>query len=138
MDDETDLTTALGRSIDEIRIALGREPEHDDEDIPNDPNTTDNDEPDILFTNLVGSKGLSAEHVFVVGMMDGHFPRDRNAITDEEVCSFLVALSRTRKQCHLISAGFFGRGPLQRSIFLNWVRTRLTTVVVNKDYDFSD
>jgi len=95
------------------------------------------DEPDILFTNLVGSKGLSAEHVFVVGMMNGHFPRDAKAITDEEICSFLVALSRTRQQCHLISAGFFGQGFLPRSIFLSWVSDHLSEVIVDKNYNFT-
>jgi superfamily I DNA/RNA helicase len=72
--------------------------------------------PDILFTSLVGSKGLSAEHVFIVGMNNGHFPRNADAITDDEICSLIVALSRTRKRCHVISFRFFGAGGLTKSV----------------------
>jgi superfamily I DNA/RNA helicase len=100
--------------------------------------------PDILFTSLVGAKGLSAEHVFITGLNNGHFPRNAGAITDEEVCRFIVALSRTRKRCHLIQHGvFFARGlkpweaGLKPSEFLSRVGSHVEEVEVNKDYDFS-
>ena len=94
-------------------------------------------EPDVLFTTLVGSKGLSAEHVFIVGMNEGHFPRRAGTITDDEVCTFLVALNRTRKRCHVISAGFFGKRPLPESEFLSWVKPHLARLRVDKNYDFA-
>ena len=93
--------------------------------------------PDILFTSLVSSKGLSAEHVFIVGMNNKHFPRNPDAITDDEICSLIVALSRTRIQCHVISFRFFGAGGLAKSVFLDWISPHLDTITVNKDYDFS-
>jgi hypothetical protein len=71
------------------------------------------DTPDVLFTSLVGSKGLSAEHVFIAGMNNNHFPRNPGAVTDDEICSLIVALSRTRKRCHVISFRFFGAGGLR-------------------------
>jgi superfamily I DNA/RNA helicase len=73
------------------------------------------DAPDVLFTSLVGSKGLSAEHVFIVGMNNKHFPRNPGAVTDDEICSLIVALSRTRQRCHVISFRFFGAGGLARA-----------------------
>lgn len=66
------------------------------------------EQPDILFTTMLGSKGLSAEHVFIVGLNDEYLPRKRDAVTDDEVCRFLVALSRTRKRCHVIGCGSSG------------------------------
>ncbi len=93
--------------------------------------------PDVLFTSLVGSKGLSAEHVFIVGMNNKHFPRNPGAVTDDEICSLIVGLSRTRQRCHVISFRFFGSGGLAPSVFLGWINQHLETVTVNKDYDFS-
>jgi superfamily I DNA/RNA helicase len=94
-------------------------------------------QPDILFTSMLGSKGLSAEHVFIVGLNDEYLPRKRAAVTDDEVCRFVVALSRTRKRCHVISFAFFGK-PLKPSRFLTWIKPNLSAIKVNKDYDFSD
>ena len=94
-------------------------------------------EPDILFTSLVGAKGLSAEHVFIVGMNEGHFPRKAGTITDDEVCTFIVALSRARKRCHVISDGFFGKGFLRESVFLSWIKPHLEYLRVDKTYDFT-
>lgn len=59
--------------------------------------------PSILFTSLVGAKGLSGAHVFVLGCSNGRFPRKATP-TDDEICQFIVALSRTRKACHLVCA----------------------------------
>jgi hypothetical protein len=131
--DAARLVNAVERSLPEIREFLGVE-----DDVEEQP-TLDGDleEPDILFTSLVGAKGLSAEHVFIVGFNDGHLPRKVDAITDEEICCLLVGLSRTRKQCHLVSAGFFGAGPLKQSVFLLPLKPHTTTVKVDKDYDFS-
>ena len=91
--------------------------------------------PTILCTTLKGAKGLSAQHVFVAGLMNGHFPRDPAGPTDEEICEFLVALSRTRKQCHLVSTRIFaGPPPLRPSVFLSWVAGQTREVRVDKDY----
>jgi hypothetical protein len=59
--------------------------------------------------------------VYVVGCNDDHFPQDPNAITDEEVCCFLVALSRTRKECVLVSCKLFGANLHAPSRFIDWI-----------------
>jgi hypothetical protein len=82
-------------------------------------------------TQLLGAKGLSGGYVYIVGCNDTHFPRDANAITDEEVCCFLVALSRTRKECQLISCDRFGNVRLNTSRFLNWIQAHVDRVTVN-------
>jgi hypothetical protein len=91
--------------------------------------------PSILCTTLKGAKGLSAEHVFVVGLMNGHFPDRGAAPSDEEICEFLVALSRTRKQCHLVSTRIFaGPPPLRPSVFLSWVSGQTRQITVDRRY----
>ena len=84
--------------------------EGDDEDAD-----AEEDAPTIRFTSLVGSKGLSASYVFIVGFNNGFFPRNPNEITDDEVCKLLVALSRTRVECHVVSCRRFGAGWLRRA-----------------------
>jgi superfamily I DNA/RNA helicase len=63
----------------------------------------DKNRPTILLTSFKGCKGLSAGHVFIVGVHNGSIPKDANAITDVEISEFIVALTRTRKQCHIVS-----------------------------------
>ena len=75
----------------------------------------------ILCTSLAGCKGLSANHVFLVGMNDGHLPYKRASITDDEVCQLIVALSRSRKSCTLVSTGRFGGQTPARSVFVDWL-----------------
>lgn len=91
--------------------------------------------PTILCTTRKGAKGLSAEHVFVVGCMNGHFPASAADPTDEEICEFLVALSRTRKACHLVSCKLFGGPPpLAPSLFLRWVSPLSAELKIDKTY----
>ena len=92
------------------------------------------DEPTILFTSLIGSKGLSAAYVFIVGFNNGFFPRDSKAITDDEVCKLLVALSRTRVECHVVSCGRFGTNWLDESAFAEWIRPHLEPVTIDKTH----
>jgi superfamily I DNA/RNA helicase len=89
------------------------------------------DDPTIICTSLVGAKGLSGGYVYIVGCNDTHFPRNPNAITDEEICCFLVALSRTRKECELISCNRFGNERLNTSRFLSWIHEHVDQLTVN-------
>ena len=58
----------------------------------------------ILLRTFEGSKGLSGGHVFIVGANDGSMPKiDGTEIKDIECCKFIVSLTRTRKQCHIVS-----------------------------------
>lgn len=92
------------------------------------------DEPRIICTTLVGAKGLSAEHVFVVGLNDGHFPTNRDQISAEEACQLIVALTRTRKACHLVSTRRFGAIPVRESVFVDWLRPLLQPRTINAAY----
>ena len=83
------------------------------------------DEPTIVCTSLVGAKGLSAAYVFIVGFADGHFPRDPDDISDNEICQFLVGLSRNRKACHVVSCRFLGQTELAASAFAEWIEDHL-------------
>ena len=91
-------------------------------------------EPKVVCTSLRGAKGLSASYVYIVGLNDGHFPRNPKKITDDEICSLLVGLSRTRKQCCLISCGRFGNEILRKSVFLKWISHRLTEESIDANY----
>lgn len=64
---------------------------------------TDESKPSILLTSYVGSKGLSAGHVFIIGAHNESMPKDPNKVRDAEISQFVVALTRTRSQCHVIS-----------------------------------
>ena len=66
---------------------------------------TDETQPIILLSSFEGCKGLSAGHVFVVGLNSGVMPRieENGEIADIEYSKFIVALTRTRKQCYLLS-----------------------------------
>jgi superfamily I DNA/RNA helicase len=91
--------------------------------------------PRIKLTSFEGSKGLSAQHVFIVGLHNGELPRNPAQIEDLEICKFIVALTRTRKQCHVMWTTRFSGQPKQPSIFLNWLDATTTeVVVVNKEY----
>jgi superfamily I DNA/RNA helicase len=89
----------------------------------------------IRLTSFEGSKGLSAQHVFIVGLQAGDLPRNANNITDLEICKFLVALTRTRKQCHIIHTGRWSGEARRPSIFLQWIRReRFEPIEVNRAY----
>ena len=133
-EEEGQLAGAVGIEMTKIRQSLAiaddeEPPEEDDEGAD-----ADEDAPTIQFTSLVGSKGLSGSYVFIVGFNNGFFPRDSNAITDDEVCKLLVALSRTRVECHVVSCGHFGAGWLEESAFAEWIRSHLEPVTIDKEH----
>jgi superfamily I DNA/RNA helicase len=89
----------------------------------------------IKLTSFEGSKGLAAQHVFIVGLHAGDLPRDVNNVTDLEICKFLVALTRTRKQCHILHTQRWSGQVKRPSIFLQWIRReRFEPIEVNKSY----
>ncbi len=91
--------------------------------------------PTVKLTSFEGSKGLSAQHVFMLGLQDGGLPRDRRSITDLEICKFIVALTRTRKQCQILYTWRFSGAPTRPSIFLDWIRAgRKESITVDKVY----
>ena len=124
------LQTATSMTHEQLRNILHVDESEEDEPPPEVPRDT----PTIVCTSLVGAKGLSAGYVFIVGFNNGHFPRDPNSITDEEVCSFLVGLSRTRKECHVVSCRRFAGTWLQSSKFGDWISDKIEHLLVNRDW----
>ena len=61
--------------------------------------------PTIRISSFVGCKGLSAGHVFIVGLNEGEMPNpsEVSEIPDIECGKFIVALTRTRKSLYLLS-----------------------------------
>lgn len=136
-EEKRNLEDSIGQDFESIQKALEREEELE---------TKEEDEPlitgamkgvmkpEIICTSLRGAKGLSASRVFIVGLNNGHLPQDPSAITDDEVCCFLVGLSRTRKQCYVISCERFGKIPLRKSVFLDWIRNYLSMQRIDKNW----
>lgn len=87
-----------------------------------------------LATTILSSKGLSALHVFIVGVMEGGFPKNSMKLTEEEACSFLVALTRARSSCHILTIDRYGGGKFGAPPCLNSIARHLTKILVNKAY----
>lgn len=87
----------------------------------------------ICLTTFKGCKGLSAGHVFIVGVHNGCMPKDNDRIRDVEISQFIVALTRTRKRCHILWNDWWAgpvdrKGPVPRfepSLLLNWIPKEL-------------
>ena len=75
----------------------------------------------IKLCSFEGAKGLSAQHVFVVGLQNGDLPRNCNNVLDIEICKLLVALTRTRKQCQLLYTTNFAGKKKHPSKLLDWI-----------------
>lgn len=95
--------------------------------------TADISTPTVELVSFEKSKGLSAQHVFIVGLQEGSVPGKN--LRDVDVCKFLVALTRTRKRCHLIYTARQGGQPSRASRFIQWIsEDKKESVVVNKGY----
>jgi hypothetical protein len=129
--DTARLEVAAGLPLDQIRAKVA--PEDPAEPGPA-PLPGPTNEPWIVCTTLVGAKGLSAPHVFIVGLMNGHLPRDPHNITDDEVCRMIVALSRTRKQCHLVFCQRYAGVAKKPSEFFQWINQEWELRDINKAY----
>ncbi len=72
----------------------------------------------VKATTIQGSKGLDAEYVFITHFDDLYFIKnqDKKIISDQEVCNFLVALTRARRKVFLISTD--GK---KEPTFLQWI-----------------
>jgi hypothetical protein len=57
---------------------------------------------DITVCNILNSKGLGADIVFVVGFDQGRFPT-KATVNDSEVYQMLVAITRAKKRIYLIN-----------------------------------
>lgn len=58
----------------------------------------------IEITTFQSSKGLAADYVFITFFDDRYCLRDKEiGLSDQDVCSFLVALTRARRGVYLLS-----------------------------------
>jgi superfamily I DNA/RNA helicase len=97
------------------------------------PKPEDLSKPTVELVSFERSKGLSAQHVFVVGLQDGSLPG--KTPKDVDVCKFVVAITRTRKRCHLMYCGFQSGKSIQPSRFIDWIaHDKKEFITVNKDY----
>lgn len=72
----------------------------------------------IIATTVQSSKGLAADYVFITHFDDQYYVKDKDKsnITDQDICKFLVALTRARKKAILISSD-----TTKTPIFLQWI-----------------
>jgi len=95
-------------------------------------------EPDgmtIKLTSFQGSKGMSAQHIFLVGLHAEELPKDAKNIQDLEICKFLVGLTRTKKRCSILWTKCFGQEWKEASVFLDWIQIeRYELLLVDAKY----
>ena len=72
----------------------------------------------ITITTIQGSKGLDADYVFITYFDDRYFikDRDKSKINDQDICNFIVSLTRAKKKVFLISSD-----TQIKPVFLNWI-----------------
>lgn len=70
----------------------------------------------IKATTIESSKGLQADYVFITHFDDQYLIKNKQSLTDKEVCNFLVALTRARTKVFLISSR------KSEPIFLKWIK----------------
>jgi superfamily I DNA/RNA helicase len=72
----------------------------------------------IKATTIQSSKGLSADYVFITHFDDQYFIKHKNksTISDQDICNFLVALTRAKKKVFLISTN-----TEEEPTFLKWI-----------------
>jgi len=97
--------------------------------------TPEDNRPIVQVTTYQGAKGLSALHVFVVGLQNGVIPLDPRNIKDIEIRKFLVALTRAKKHCHLLYTGMSYDQWVNPSVFISWIKeNRKREICVNKEF----
>jgi len=72
----------------------------------------------ITATTIQSSKGLAADYVFITHLDDRYFikNKDKTIVSDQDICNFLVALTRAKRKVFLISSD-----ARNRPTFLKWI-----------------
>ena len=70
----------------------------------------------ITATTIQSSKGLAADYVFITYFDDKYFIKDKDKVSDQDICNFLVALTRARKKVFLSSSD-----REKNPVFLKWI-----------------
>jgi hypothetical protein len=73
----------------------------------------------IKATTVQSSKGLAADYVFITHCDDKFFIKDpdKTKITDQDICNFVVAVTRAKKRVYIVSV----QQP-QGSTFTRWIK----------------
>ena len=95
----------------------------------------------IKLKTYLKAKGLSANHVFVLGLENGILPKNPNYISDDEICQFIVLLTRSRKSLDLLISKRFDkkvcRGVDRISSFVDIIPKKFFRIEDNiKDSDY--
>jgi len=74
----------------------------------------------IKSTTIQSSKGLAADFVFITHFDDRYFikNKDKSIISDQDVCNFLVAMTRAKSKLFLISS------VKKEPVFLKWINKK--------------
>lgn len=89
----------------------------------------------VAVTSYEGSKGRSAQYVFLVGVHSGELPNNVADIKDIEICRFLVGLTRTKKKCSILVARNAMGEYKSRSEFIGWIdATRIEEKKIDAAY----
>jgi superfamily I DNA/RNA helicase len=80
----------------------------------------------IKATTIQSSKGLAADYVFITHFDDQYFikDKDKSIISDQDICNFLVALTRAKKKVYLVSSD-----TKRTPTFLKWINKERIEVV---------
>lgn len=136
LDQKEVISEYFGLTCDEILALINKEEIDIDDSITNAAECGAN--PGIRLTTYNGCKGLSAGNVFVVGL-EQPSSSSKKQPSFNEICQFVVALTRTRKQCHLITVNNFSGKWQQPSVFFEWIPSvMMKTIDINKEYFILD
>jgi len=135
IEEQNGLKKIIDLDLNEIKTRLEIKEEDENDDFQN-TDSQEKGQASIKLTTFQGCKGLSGGFVFIVGLNDGTIPVKPYSPTDNEVCQFIVALTRARKKCYLISNRGFGKEyGLIPSKFIDWIdESRLSIEEVNKEF----
>ena len=76
----------------------------------------------VKIVTMLGAKGLSGDYVFIVNC-DDRYILEKNSATDESICRFLVAITRTRKRLTIFSS------KTELPTFVGWLKPELLHIV---------
>ena len=135
IEEQNELKKIMDLDLNEIKNQFEIEEEGETDEFQ-DTDSQEMGQPSTKLTTFQGCKGLSGGFVFIVGLNDGTMPVKPYSPTDNEVCQFIVALTRARKKCYLISNRGFGKEHgLRPSKFIDWIDgSKLSIEEVNAKY----
>lgn len=76
----------------------------------------------IKITTILGSKGLTSDYVFLVNF-DDKYLLDKNKITDENICRYLVALTRASRKIYIFTS------QKDLPIFAEWINSEFYEII---------